>query len=149
MVSQLLLEWTVGESDENLIFNAKLSHPSKNTISFKFASSIDFSLAPFANSDDFYVNDARQVTIQPGSICTEVITPITHDQLGEEDEKFWVEFTDNSDMEIIPRILVTIVDDDKIYWSIDDLAISEGDVDTGMFFNVSLNNPRPLDSRNN
>ena len=136
---------TVGESDENLIFNAKLSHPSKNPISFKFASSIDFSLAPFANSDDFYVNDARQVTIQPGSICTEVITPITHDQLGEEDEKFWVEFTDNSDMEIIPRILVTIVDDDKVYWSIDDLAINEGDVDTGMFFNVSLNNPRPLD----
>ena len=65
--------------------------------------------------------------------------------MGEEDEKFWVEFTDNSDMEIIPRIQVTIVDDDKIYWSIDDLAMNEGDVDTGMFFNVSLNNPRPLD----
>ena len=25
---------TVGESDENLIFNAKLSHPSKNPVSF-------------------------------------------------------------------------------------------------------------------
>ena len=136
---------TVGESDENLIFNAKLSHPSKNPVSFKFASSIDFSLSPFASSDDFYVNDARQVTIQPGSICTEVITPITYDELGEEDEKFWVEFTDNSDMEIIPRILVTIVDDDVVYWSIDDLAMDEGDVNTGMFFNVSLNTPRPFD----
>ena len=81
-----------------------MSHPSKNPVSFKFASSIDFSLSPFASSDDFYVNDARQVTIEPGSICTEVITPITYDELGEQDEKFWVEFTDNSDMEIIPRI---------------------------------------------
>ena len=136
---------TVGESDENLILNAKLSHPSKNPVSFKFASSIDLSLSPFATSDDFYVNDARQVTIQPGSICTEVITPITYDELGEEDEKFWVEFTDNSDMEIIPRILVTIVDDDVVIWSIDDLAMDEGDVNTGMFFNVSLNTSRPFD----
>ena len=145
MESQLHTGVTVGESDENLIFNAKLSHPSKYPVSFKFASSIDFSLSPFASSDDFYVNDARQVTIQPGSICTEVITPITYDELGEENEKFWVEFTDNSDMEIIPRILVIILDDDEVYWNIDDLAINEGDVNTGMFFNVSLNTPRPFD----
>ena len=40
---------------------------------------------------------------------------------------------------------MTILDDDSVYWNIDDLTINEGDVNTGMFFNVSTSTPRPFD----
>ena len=72
--------------------------------------------------------------------CTEVVTPITHDEIYEEDEKFEVSFTSSAGSAIIPNFNVTIQDDDVISWSIDDLAMEEGDSNTGMFFDVSVDN---------
>ena len=82
-----------------------------------------------------------QYTIQPGSICTEIITPITHDILFEEDEQFDVAFTTDTGTNIIPAFKVKIEDDDVAIWSIEDLAMNEGDSDTEMAFRVYLSTP--------
>ena len=127
--------FSVNESAGNLIFNAKLSHPSQKPVTFNYSATADT-----ATGADFYVSRATQYTIQPGSICTEIVTPITHDILFEEDEQFEVTFTTNTGT-IIPPFKVKIEDDDVAIWSIDDLAMNEGDSDTEMAFKVYLSTP--------
>ena len=128
--------FSISESIGNLIFNAKLSHPSQNPVTFNYSATADT-----ATGADFYVSSATQYTIQPESICTEIVTPITHDILFEEDEQFEVTFTTNTGTNIIPPFKVKIEDDDVAIWSIDDLAMNEGDSDTEMRFRVYLSTP--------
>ena len=128
--------FSVNESAGNLIFNAKLSHPSQNPVIFNYSATADT-----ATGADFYVSNATQYTIQPGSICTEIVTPITHDILFEEDEQFNVTFTSDTGTDIIPAFKVKIEDDDVAIWSIEDLAMNEGDSDTEMAFRVYLSTP--------
>ena len=128
--------FSVNESVGNLIFNAKLSHPSQNPVTFTYSATADT-----ATGADFYVSSATQYTIQPGSICTEIVTPITHDILFEEDEQFNVAFTTDTGTNIIPAFKVKIEDDDVTIWSIEDLAMNEGDSNTEMAFRVYLSTP--------
>ena len=104
-----------------------MSHPSQNPVTFNYSATADT-----ATGADFYVSSATQYTIQPGSICTEIVTPITHDILFEEDEQFNVAFTTDTGTNIIPAFKVKIEDDDIAIWSIEDLAMNEGDSDTEM-----------------
>ena len=127
--------FSINESAGNLIFNAKLSHPSKTPINFNYVTTADT-----ATNFDFYAS-TTQYTIHSGSICTEIITPITHDILHELDEKFEVTFTSESGTNIIPSFKVNIEDDDTALWSIDDLTMNEGDNDSVMAFRVYLNTP--------
>ena len=128
--------FSINESHGNLIFNAKLSHPSQNSVTFNYSATADT-----ATGADFYVSSATQYTIQPGSICTEIVTPITHDKLFEEDEQFNVAFTTDTGTNIIPAFKVKIEDDDVAIWRIEDLAMNEGDSDTEMAFRVYLSTP--------
>ena len=89
--------FSVNESVGNLIFNAKLSHPSQNPVTFNYSATTDT-----ATDADFYVSSTTQNAIQPGSTCTEIVTPITHDELVEEDEQFEVTFTTNTGTIIPP-----------------------------------------------
>ena len=129
-------DYSVNESVGNLIFNAKLSHPSQNPVTFNYSATADT-----ATDADFYISNATQYIIQPGSVCTEIITPITHDILFEEDEQFDVAFTTDAGTNIIPAFKAQIVDDDVAIWSIEDLAMNEGDSDTEMAFRVYLSTP--------
>ena len=132
---------SINESIGNLIFNAKLSHPSQTPVTFNYSATVSTqSSINAASSADFYVTSSKEYTIYPGSVCTEVVTPITHDEIYEEDEEFEVSFTSSAGSAIIPNFNVTIQDDDVISWSIDDLAMAEGDSNTGMFFDVSVDN---------
>ena len=128
--------FSISESIGNLIFNAKLNHPSQNPVTFNYSTTADT-----ATGADFYVSSATQYTIQPGSFCTEIVTPITHDILFEEDEQFNVTFTSEIGTNIIPPFKVKIEDDDIAIWSIEDLAMNEGDSDTEMSFRVYLSTP--------
>ena len=128
--------FTISESIGNLIFNAKLSHPSQSPVTFNYATTTDS-----ATSADFYARSATQYTIQPGSLCTEIVTPITHDILFEEDEQFNVAFTTDTGTNIIPAFKVKIKDDDVAIWSIEDFAMNEGDSNTEMAFRVNLSTP--------
>ena len=128
--------FSVNESVGNLIFNAKLSHPSQNPVTFDYSATADT-----ATGADFYVSSATQYTIHPGSICTEIVTPITYDILFEEDEQFNVAFTTDTGTNIIPPFKVKIEDDDIAIWSIEDLAMNEGDSNTEMAFRVYLSTP--------
>ena len=134
--------FSINESIGNLIFNAKLSHPSQDPVTFNYSATIDSPIqADSAISADFYVSSAIQYTIQPGSICTEIVTPITHDELVEEDEQFNVTFTTNTGASIIPTFKVKIEDDDVALWNIEDLTMNEGDSNTEMAFRVYLSTP--------
>ena len=130
--------FSIIESIGSLIFNAKLSHPSKTPISFNFTATADT-----ATSADFYAISTTQFTIQPGSLCTEIVTPITNDELYEPDEQFEVEFNSESGANIIAPFKVKIKDDDITKWSIEDLAMKEGDSDSAsdMAFRVNLSSP--------
>ena len=134
--------FSVNELVGNLIFNAKLSHPSQNPVTFNYSATVDSPIqADSATSADFYESSATQYTIQSGSICTEIVTPITHDELVEEDEQFNVAFTTNTATNIIPAFKVKIEDDDVALWNIEDLAMNEGDSNTEMAFRVYLSTP--------
>ena len=128
--------FSVNESVGNLIFNAKLSHPSQNPVIFNYSAT-----AVTATSADFYVSSATQYTIQPGTLCTEIVTPITHDLLFEEDEQFEVTFTTNTGTDLIPAFKVKIKNDDVAIWSIEDFAMNEGNSNTEMAFRVNLSTP--------
>ena len=128
--------FSVNESVGNLVFNAKMSHQSKNPVTFNYSATADT-----ATSADFYVSSVTQYTIQPGSVCTEIITPITHDILFEEDEQFEVTFTTDTGTNIIPAFKVKIEDDDVAIWNIEDLAMNEGDSNKEMAFRVYLSTP--------
>ena len=128
--------FSINESVGNLIFNAKLSHPSQIPVNFNYVTTPDT-----ATSADFYANSTTQFTIQPGRVCTEIVTPITHDALYEPDEQFEVAFTSESGANIIAPFRVKIEDDDVALWNIDDLAMDEGDSNTEMAFRVNLSTP--------
>ena len=134
--------FSVNESIGNLVFNAKLSHPNKAPITFNYSATVDTQIqTDSATSADFYVSSAAQITIQPGSICTEIVTPITNDELYEEDEQFNVAFTTDTGTEIRPPLKVKIADDDITLWNIEDLAMNEGDSNIEMAFRVYLSTP--------
>ena len=132
---------TINESVGDLIFNAKLSHPSKTPVTFNYSAALSTQPSDIkASSADFLLSNSEQYTIHPGTECTEVVTPITHDIINEKDEVFVVSFTSSTGTAIIPSFNVTIKDDDVISWRIDDLAVEEGDTDTRMFFDVYTDN---------
>ena len=134
--------FSVNESVGNLIFNAKLSHPSQDPVTFNYSATVDTQIRDdSATSADFYVSSATQYTIQPGSICIEIVTPITHDELVEENEQFNVTFASDTGTNIIPSFKVKIEDDDIAIWNIEDLAMNEGNSNTEMAFRVYLSAP--------
>ena len=144
----ILTNFAVSESVVNLIFNAKLSHPSQTPIIFNYSATVDSQIqADSATNADFYVSSATQYSIQPGSICTEIVTPITHDELFEEDEQFNVAFTADTGTNITPAFIVKIEDDDIAIWRIVDLTMNEGDSNTEMPFRVYLSTPAYKDVR--
>ena len=52
-----------------------------------------------------------------------------------------IAFTTDTGTNIIPAFKVKIEDDDVAIWSIEDLAMNEGDSDTEMAFRVNLSTP--------
>ena len=142
--------FTISESAGNMIFNAKLSHPSKTPVTFNYSTEVN-NRENFASKSDFYVSNSIQYSIHPGITCIEILTPLIHDELFEEDEQFDVEFTNSSvttfnvnkvGLSNNSKFEVKILDDDPIIWNIDDLTILEGDTNTNMNFYVYSNNYR-------
>ena len=157
-------DYIVSESVGNMIFNAKLSHPSNTPVNIYFTTKINTSLRNFAIDSDFFVSNSIQQTIHPGSTCTEILLPIINDELNEDNsqggEQFEVYFKsvdhdpnqkpvpielNNTATDIIPKLIAKIRDDDPVTWNIDDLTVYEGDIDTAMLFNVYFETHRPLD----
>ena len=60
---------SINESIGNLIFNAKLSHPSKTPVTFNYSATVSTqSSINAASSADFYVTSSKEYTIYPGSV---------------------------------------------------------------------------------
>ena len=54
--------FSVNESVENLTFNAKLSHPSQNPVTFNYSATVDSQIqADSATSEDFYVSRRNSI----------------------------------------------------------------------------------------
>ena len=135
---------SVSEASKNLVFYVKLSHPSQVPVTFDYNT-----IADTGTDTDFLVSSSEQYTIYPDGICTEVMTPITLDDVDEHDEYFDATFnstftTFSGGVGSAP-VRVRIMDDDQSSFRISDTSVSEGDpsdiIKKFMTFNVNLTNP--------
>ena len=133
---------SVSEAAKNLVFYAKLSHPSQVPVTFEYTTTTDT-----GTDTDFFVSSSEQYTIYPGGICTEVMTPITSDDVDEPDEYFGVTFTSSYTFSgYSPNtpapVRVRIMDDDQASFRISNASVSEGDpsdiIKRNMVFRVNL-----------
>jgi uncharacterized repeat protein (TIGR01451 family) len=129
---------TVAEGDvgaTDAVFTLSLSVASGRQVSVDYATADDTALAGLD-----YQAAAGTVTFPPGTTSTTVAVPVLGDLSDEPDETFSVDLTSPVNATLAdPEGLGTILDDDEMEISVDDVTIDEGDTGTvDALFTISL-----------
>jgi len=122
-------------------FPVNLSAPSSDVVSVSFATTDGTALA---GSD--YTAASGVLTFDPGEVEKLISVDVRGDDVHEGDEFFTVELSDPMNATIsVPTATGTILNDDALALSIDDVSQMEGNSATsGFSFTLSLSNPSEL-----
>lgn len=148
-----LVRWAA-EGDSGaapITFEVTLSHASELPVSVDFTSA-DFSVddeawfGPGADAGADYAAAAGRLTFQPGETSQTVTVLVQGDQIGEDNEGFWLKLAspENAYLEAETSSTIGMIEDDDASLTIGDVTVSEGNSGTRTAkFNVVLS--RALD----